>query len=66
MKSTNKSNSPPKQGGVTKSSGAMGQTGSQLAASLKQKQVSPNSELLRSFKATTSLAAGLTKERFKI
>ncbi len=66
MKSTNKSNSPPKQGGgATKSSG-LGQTGSQLAASLKQKQVSPNSELLRSFKATTSLAAGLTKERFKI
>jgi hypothetical protein len=41
----------------------MGQT---HTASLKQKQVSPSSELLRSFKATTSLANGLTKERIHI
>jgi hypothetical protein len=31
-----------------------------------QKQMSPSSELLRSFKATTNLAHGLTKERIQI
>jgi hypothetical protein len=36
------------------------------SASAKQKQVSPSSELLRSFKATTNLANGLTKERVHI
>ncbi len=49
--------------GATTSSAGMGQT---HTASLKQKQVSPSSELLRSFKATTSLANGLTKERIHI
>lgn len=36
------------------------------SASAKQKQVSPSSDLLRSFKATTNLANGLTKERVHI
>jgi hypothetical protein len=31
-----------------------------------QKQTVPNNDLLRSFKATTSLAHGLTKERIHI
>ena len=35
-------------------------------SSLHQKQLSPTNELLRSFKATTNLANGLTKERIKI
>ena len=45
--------------------GTLGATVSS-AASAKQKQVSPSSDLLRSFKATTNLATGLTKERVHI
>lgn len=37
-----------------------------MSATAKQKQMSPSSDLLRSFKATTNLAHGLTKERIKI
>jgi hypothetical protein len=36
------------------------------AMNTTQKQVQPSSDLLRSFKATTSLASGLAKERFII
>ena len=42
---------------MSKTSAAMNST---------QKQVQPSSDLLQSFKATTSLATGLTKERFII
>ena len=43
-----------------------GSLGATVTSSAKQKQVSPSSDLLRSFKATTSLANGLTKERVHI
>jgi hypothetical protein len=61
MKSTNKSRSNSRSPRGTKT-GKLGTT----LGSVKQKQMSPNSDLLRSFKATTSLALGLTKERIKI
>ncbi len=48
-------------GGAT---GTLGATTSTVSA--KQKQVTPSSDLLRSFKATTNLANGLTKERVHI
>lgn len=43
-----------------------GTLGATVTSSAKQKQVSPSSDLLRSFKATTNLANGLTKERVHI
>jgi hypothetical protein len=55
---TSTGRSPKNNPGATTTSGNLGAT-----ASSKQKQVSPSSDLLRSFKATTSLANGLTKER---
>ena len=58
--STGRSNNPA---GATATTDALGKT---QPASLKQKQVSPSNELMRSFKATTSLANGLTKERIHI
>ena len=61
--SKSRSRSPRATGGTLRGTGGMNAT---LAASGKQKQMSPSSDLLRSFKATTNLAHGLTKERIKI
>ena len=65
MKSTksNKSTSRSPQQRQT----ASGMAGTKASAmNTTKKQVQPSSDLLRSFKATTSLASGLTKERFII
>ena len=66
MKSPNKSSSRSPKQRLTGSGGMLAGTKTSGMMSKTYKQVKPSSDLLRSFKATTSLAQGLTKERFKI
>ena len=66
MKSSNTNKSTSRSPKQRQTGGTLGGTKTSAMMSTTQKQIQPSSDLLRSFKATTSLAQGLTKERFKI